>query len=279
MITIALFLWSDPSGRRANVYGPADVERVALSIRRNITIPHEVAAITDFAPHEFSSNVRYIPLWDMFRDLGGCYTRLWAFHPSMREIIGDRFAWMDLDTLVTGSLDPVFSRKEDAVFWRSCTVSTLPYNGSLVMMTAGARANLLDAFDPIETPRTTRELGMIGTDQAAMAHILGPDEAVWTARDGVCAFRRDCRKWLAQHARLVFFPGKTKPTQNKAQLQHPWIKDYMYGNGEWPRRKLNDRFIRREVQRGRRALLRARAKEARQAVEAAGLGEGAAAGG
>lgn len=272
-LTIALFLWADPTGRRAGQYGPADVERVAASIRKNLTLPHEVAVITDSPPHEFSSNVRHIPLWDTFRSIGGCYTRLWAFHPSMREVIAERFAWMDLDCVVTGNLDPVFRRPEDIVFWRSATVASLPYNGSMVLMRAGARANLLDAFDPDKTPKETRALGMIGTDQAALAHILGPNEPVWTSRnDGVAAFRRDCFKWLPPDARIVFFPGKTKPTNARTRLQHPWIEAHMTGDGPWPRKAMNDRVLRREAQRTRRSILRERAKAARQAAEAAAAG-------
>lgn len=272
-LTLALFLWNDPTGRRAGQYGPADVERVAASIRKNLTLPHEVAVITDSPPHEFSSNVRHIPLWDTFRSIGGCYTRLWCFHPSMSEVIAERFAWMDLDCVITGNLDPVFRRSEDAVFWRSATIASLPYNGSMVLMRAGARANLLDAFDPDKTPKETRALNMIGTDQAAIAHILGPDEAVWTSqRDGVSAFRKDCFKMLPHYTRLVFFPGKSKPTDAKVRLQHPWIETHMQGDGPWPREAVNERVVRREVRRTRRHIIRERARAARQAAEAAGAG-------
>lgn len=269
MISLCLFLWSDPTGRRASVYSPADVARVASSIRKNMRDPHELVAITDYPAHEFPSDIRVVPLWNDFRHLGGCYTRLRAFAPDMAEIIAPRFAWLDIDTVVTGDLTTIFRRSEDAVFWRSATVSSLPYNGSMVMMTAGARAHLLDAFDPDKTPKETRALNMIGTDQAAIAHILGPDEAVWTSHnDGVAAFRRDCFKWLPPDARIVFFPGKTKPTNVRTRLQHPWIEAHMNGDGPWPRKAMNDRVLRREAQRTRRSILRERAKAARQAAEA-----------
>lgn len=272
-LAAVLWLWSDPSGRRAGLYGPNDVCRVASSIRKNTTVPIEIVCITDYPAHEFPSDVRVIPLWPDHRDLGGCYVRLKAFSPEMADIIGPRFIWLDIDCVITGNLDPVFSRKEDAVFWRSCTVSTLPMNGSMVLQTAGARAQVWASFKGAESARITRDLGMVGTDQAWMAHILGPNEAVWTARqDGVAAFRRDCRKWLPAHARIVFFPGKTKPTDRKTQLQYPWIKTYMNGDGIWPRKAVNDRVIHREVRRTRRAILRERAKEARQAASEAAAG-------
>lgn len=269
-LQVVLFLWHDPTGRRASVYGPADVARVARSIRRHITIPHEIVCITDYPAHEFPSDIRVIPLWDDFRHLGGCYTRLRSFAPDMAEIIGPRFVWLDIDTVVTGNLDRIFSRREDIVFWRSCTVASLPYNGSMVMMTAGARAGLLDAFDPEKTPKETRARNMVGTDQAALAYLLGPDEAVWTSeRDGVCAFRRDCSRWLPHDARIVFFPGKTKPTNAKTRLQHPWIECYMEGQGPWPREEINVRVIRLSIRRTRRQILRSRAKAARSAAEEA----------
>jgi hypothetical protein len=186
----------------------------------------------------------------------------------MRGIIGERFIWLDIDCVITGNLDKVFSRKEDAVFWRSCTVANLPMNGSMVLQTAGARAQVWSEFKGAESAKITRGLQMVGSDQAWMAHILGPNEAVWTSeRDGVCAFRRDCGKWLPRDARIVFFPGKTKPTNAKTRLQHPWIECYMEGQGPWPREEINVRVIRRSIRRTRRQILRDRAKAARSAAE------------
>jgi hypothetical protein len=267
-LAIVLWLWSDHRGRRANVYRPDDVARCARSISRNLHMPHEIVCITDFPAHEFPSDIRVIPLWDDWRNCGGCYCRLRAFAPDMAEIIAPRFAWMDIDMLVTGDLTPVLSRREDAVFWRSCTVPTLPYNGSMVLQTAGARAQVWRDFDPDASPKITRGLEMVGTDQAWIAHRLGPEEAVWTpAGDGVVSFRRDCRGWLPNHARLVFFPGAAKPTNSRVQLMHPWITKHMEGRGKWPR-QLNPRMVKRERRIGRREQLKKRAQEARATAEA-----------
>lgn len=268
-LQIVLWLWKDHRGRRAGVYGPDDVCRVASSIRKNTRMPHDIVCITDWEPEHFPSDIRVIPLWDDHRDLGGCYVRLKAFSPEMRDIIGERFIWLDIDCVITGNLDPVFSRREDAVFWRSCTVSSLPMNGSMVLQTAGARAQVWSTFQGAESAAITRGLNMVGSDQAWMAYVLGHDEAVWTSRrDGVCAFKRDCFKWLPPDARIVFFPGRTKPTNARTRLQHPWIEAHMTGDGPWPRKAMNDRVLRREAQRTRRSILRERAKAARQAAEA-----------
>jgi len=266
-LQVCLWLWRDPSGRRAGLYSPDDVARMARSISRNVRIPHEIVCVTDHERHEFPSDIRVVPLWPDWRNMGGCYTRLKAFAPEMAEIIGPRFVWMDIDAVVTGDLTPLLQRKEDAVFWRSCTVASLPYNGSMVMMTAGARAQVWDEFQGPESAAITRGKQMIGTDQAWIAHVLGSGEAVWTAKDGVCAFRRDCRKWLPPQARLVFFPGARKPTDARLRLQYPWIEAHMDGQGQWPRKVMNDRAIRYQLRRSRRDILRARVKAAREATE------------
>lgn len=236
MIAIVFWLWADPTGRRAGLYGPADVARMARSVSRNLTLPHEIICVTDRPAIEFPSDIRVVPLWNDHRDLGGCYTRLKAFHPSMAEIIGPRFMWMDIDAVVTGNLDPIVSRKEDAVFWRSCTVPSLPYNGSMVLMTAGARAQVWKTFQGRASADITRAKKMIGTDQAWLAEVLGPREAVWTAeRDGVCAYRRDAVRCLPDHARLVFFPGADKPQRDRTRGKSPWIGRHLEGQGGWPR--------------------------------------------
>lgn len=236
MTAVVFWLWTCHTGRRAGLYGPDDVARMARSVSRNLTVAHEIVCITDRPPHEFPSDVRVVPLWTDHRDLGGCYTRLKAFHPSMAEIIAPRFVWMDIDAVVTGNLDPIVSRAEDAVFWRSCTVPSLPYNGSMILMTAGARAQVWKTFKGRESVEITRAKKMIGTDQAWIAEVLGPNEAVWTAqRDGVCAYRKDAVNFLPDHARLVFFPGADKPQRDRTRYKSPWIARYLEGAGKWPR--------------------------------------------
>lgn len=238
MIRVVCWKWHDPHYRFNKLfrYGAEHVNRWARAVRRNLTIPHELVVVTD-DPAGITEDVRVVPLWSDLRFMGGCYTRLRAFAPDMADIIGPRFVWMDLDCVVVGSLDPLFLRSEDFVIW-SNGISNNPYCGSMVMMDAGARKEVWEDFDPEVSPKAAKPL--IGTDQAWIAHRLGPVEAVWTQADGVLSryhvgicgsalpgrAARNGVKALPGGARVVFFHGPVDPSQPHLQAACPWISDH-----------------------------------------------------
>lgn len=237
MIRVCTFKWDDPNGRFNHLfrYGAEHVNRWARAVRRNLTLPHELVVITD-DPAGITEDVRVVPLWDDWRHLGGCYVRLRAFAPDMTDTIGPRFVWMDLDCVITGSLDPLFSRAEPFVIW-SNGYSGNPYCGSMAMMDAGARKEVWEDFDP-ETSRQEAK-HYVGTDQAWIAHRLGPDEATWTQKDGVLSrydvgilngMTRGTYKLrprpLPKGTRVVFFHGYCDPSQDDIQEHLPWVKKF-----------------------------------------------------
>ena len=236
MIQVVTFLWNDENYRFNGLfrYGADHVNRWALAVRRNLTIEHEIVCITD-GVGGLDPSIRVIPLWDDLRDMGGCYTRLRAFSPDMKDIIGPRFVWMDVDCVITGNLDPLFSRTEDFVIW-SNGYSGNPYCGSMVMMDAGARRCVWDDFGPDCPDLASR---YVGTDQAWIAHRLGDGEATWTQKDGVLSrydvgilngmTRKSFKlrpKPLRDNAKIVFFHGPVDPSLPEIQENLPWIKDH-----------------------------------------------------
>lgn len=239
MIRVVTFLWRDEGYRFNHLfrYGADHVNRWASMVRRNLDMDHELVCVTDDSTG-IDPSIRIVPLWDDLREMGGCYTRLRAFAPDMREIIGPRFVWMDLDCVVTGDLTPLFDRDEDFVAWRGLRGSA-PYCGSMVMMTAGARKEVWETFDPVSSPKRGKALGYIGTDQAWISACL-PGEATWGREDGVWNARRLTRgrglpgrakrlglsMGLPENARVVFFTGPYDPSQSATQAAHPWIAEY-----------------------------------------------------
>jgi hypothetical protein len=154
VISIVLWLWNDRNGRWNNVapYDATKLIRMSRMVRANLAIPHEIVAVTDYPAHAFPSDIRVVPIWpDLVNDagvgMGRCWRRLRAFAPEMAELIGPRFVWMDLDAVVMGDLTPLLTRPEDLVLWRSNTTSC-PYNGSMVLMTAGCRAQVWSEWTP-----------------------------------------------------------------------------------------------------------------------------------
>lgn len=222
-LQIVVWKWRHP--RKSHVifdFSADAVNKLRADLDANLSLPHDVVCITDDA-NGLDSRIRVVPLWSEGADLGGCWRRLKVFSPEMRTLIGPRFAWIDLDSVVVGPLDDIFARSEDAVFYRSNSVTGTPYNGSLVLMDAGARAEVWNSFDPTRSPGVVRDAGLIGTDQAWIAHVLGSDQPVWDARDGVMYFTRDCVPDLPPQSRVVFFAGPLKAHMVAAQRQAPWL--------------------------------------------------------
>lgn len=121
-LQVVLWKWRDPRKRHIIFdYSAEAVNRKAAELRRYLALPHDIVCITDDAAG-LSSDIRAIPLWPEGRELGGCWCRLKAFAPEMADVIGRRFALIDLDSIVAGPLDPLFQRQEDLVVYRSDSV-------------------------------------------------------------------------------------------------------------------------------------------------------------
>jgi hypothetical protein len=231
VITVVSWLWTNDHRHASRVAGGYRVEhvcRLQKMVAQNLRIPHDFCTITDRPAHEFPSSIRHIPIWDDLEAMGHCWRRLKAFAPEMREVIGDRMAWIDLDTCVTGDLTPLFDRQDDAVFWAPKTTASF-FNGSMVLMTAGARAEVWTRFDPDNSPRVAHQAGMKGSDQAWWSYVLGRSEACWTQRDGVMSYFKDCRNGRPDGTRIVFFPGRLKANADMVRMLSPWVGDTLNG--------------------------------------------------
>lgn len=210
MTTVLTWYWRQEGGRTA--YTPAHVSIWASMVRRHLSMPHRLAIVTDepldipgveiIAPPREFEDVR-IPTWKDHRPQ--CFRRLAMFRHDAAALFGERIICMDLDCVVSGPLDPLFAGGEDFRMFKG-TVAARPYNGSLMMLRAGARAQVYERF----TPEGAVEAGkrFLGSDQAWISHILGPNEAVWDAADGVDWWRPGM---TGDRAPLLFFPGAVKP--------------------------------------------------------------------
>ncbi len=211
------------------------VNVLARMVNRHYPDPHRFTCITD-DPEGVDASIRVIPLWDDNLDLspparpGGlsCYVRLKIFSAEMADLIGQRIVSLDLDTLITDDLRPVFNRPEDFVIWGDTNPST-PYNGGLFMLTAGARRQVWEDFDPATSPLIGHERNYFGSDQAWIGACLGPDEVKWSTVDGVYSFRNHIlprRGMLPTDARVVSFHGNHNPWSKMLPAEMPWIAEH-----------------------------------------------------
>lgn len=183
-------------------------------IARNLSLPHRIACVTDM-PEGIDPSIAIIPPPGDFLDINNprwtngrpqCYRRLSMFRRDAADLFGERFACMDLDCVIGAALDPLFDRPDDLVLFKG-TSSRRPYNGSMMLIRAGCRPAVFEDFDQAAALESSEQF--IGSDQAWLAHKLGWNESVWDERDGVYWFNGKFRS--QDNARVLFFPGKTKP--------------------------------------------------------------------
>ena len=225
-LQVVLWKWTDPRKRHILFdYSAESVNRKKHELQKHLSMPHDIVCVTD-DPTGIDSSIRIVPLWDEGRDLGRCWCRLRAFAPDMADVLGKRFVWIDLDSVITGPMDPLFERSEDIVLYRSNSVVGTPYNGSMLLMTAGTRPQVWTAFGP-DAPEIVAREELTGSDQAWFAHVLGANEAVWSREDGVMHFVNDCIPDLPGHSRIVFFPGVQKPHMPNTRAHAPWVGEHL----------------------------------------------------
>lgn len=231
MLTVCCFLWQDPCSPRRNVYvyDERHVHALQQMVTKHLSLPHEFICVSD-RPIEGVRTIRmdtrtFIP--------GTRYAKLMLYQPE-GPLAGKRVLYLDLDTVIVDSIDPVVDRDEDLVLWRNPNFgqpARARYNTSIILHTCGTRPEFWHDFDRNTTPRMLRRKWG-GTDQAWVSHRASPDEAHWTDIDGVYGAGRlgDVAKGagteLPDNARIVFTPGEREPSMAHMRKAHPWMAEH-----------------------------------------------------
>lgn len=244
MISICTFYWADKNAKHHGTYEftPKHVNRLARGLRENLTIPHEVVCITDDPTDIDVSNIRIIPLWNEFRDLGRCFVRLGLYSSEMRKIIGGRIANIDLDCAILGNVDHIFGRTEPFIGYTD-TKNPKCYSGALYMMDAGAKEQVYNSFKrlynmiPLPPGEEKRQFflqnwnrfsGFVGSDQSWQTEVLGK---------GLPRINQDDKVWdywsienlpeLPTDTRIVFTNGMRRDiSMPSIHEKHEWARKY-----------------------------------------------------
>jgi hypothetical protein len=156
-----------------------------------------------------------------------CYRRLRMFAPDAASDFGARFVSLDIDCVIIRDMIPVWDRPEPFVIWGDTNPRTL-YNGSMMLLSAGARPKVWEDFDPKLSPQQAQNSGNFGSDQAWISYSLGKGEAKWTKADGVYSYRNEIQRIsgrLPGEARIVMFHGPVDPWSKEAQCL-PWVRQH-----------------------------------------------------
>jgi hypothetical protein len=234
-LCVATYLWRDPardSQRRGYTFNHDHVRVLRNMVRRNLSVPHRFVCVAD----EAIEDIETVPLDWRKHVPGTVCIRLMQHNPDWcRQNLGERVLSLDLDVVITGSLDALVSRAEDIVLWRNPNWPAPQrafYQSSVQLFSAGARPGLWADFDPAETPKWMNwRFG--GREQAWLSERLEWNEAHFTAeRDGVYGAGRLGGKGvgseLPDNACIVSFPGAREPSQAETQALHPWIKEHYW---------------------------------------------------
>jgi hypothetical protein len=232
VLSIVCWRWTPLAGYRSS-YGPETVNTLRRMVARHYRDPHRFICVTDDG-RGLDGDIEVVPLWNDFSDMThpqnpmypSCYRRLRAFAPDIAKVFGERFVSVDLDTVIVDDMRPVWNRPEAFVGFK--TLRRTHYNGSMFLLTAGARQRVWDEFNPKYSPKWAQDAGHYGSDQAWMSFILGGKEARWTDADGVYSYRESLAQnagALPSNARIVVFNGKLDPwSPEVAHLD--WIKEH-----------------------------------------------------
>ena len=200
-------------------YDVSYVRKLAAGVHRNLKQPCRFLVMTE-------RERKLDPLDDIevhaIKDPGlckmkGCLARMRMFDPGWQKNRGidDRLVCLDLDLVITGPLDPLFDRPEPFVILQGVNaVNPCPYNGSVMMLRAGAHPEAWTDMT-VAALATTPKHEFVD-DQGWLAHRV-PGAAAWTPqRDGVYGFKKP--GWpegdnIPNNARIVAFFGSRDPSQ------------------------------------------------------------------
>lgn len=225
-LLISTWLW----GKK---YGPDDVARLASGVRRHLKQDHRFVCFSE-TPLHIEGVESGLLLDPALTKIPGCYARLRMFDSLWQEAwFSDRIVCIDLDTVITGPLDPLFDRPEPFVILHGGNASNpCPYNGALMMLRVGAHPEVWSDFS-LEAARKV-PFDSFPDDQGWLWHKI-PDAAGWKCgpESGAYVFRKP--GWpgftnlrhaipddsLPDGARLVTFSG----WRNPHKFQHlDWIR-------------------------------------------------------
>lgn len=245
MITYITWKWRPQFGAYRSSFDGTAVNIWANMIERHAGEAHQLVCVTD-DPSGIDKRVRIVPLWDRWATVPNpsnpknpsCYRRLDLYRKDAAEIFGGEYlVSMDLDIVVTASLQPLFARREDFRIWGGQTVQPgRPggfvynwYNGSLMALRAGARAQVFDRFDPEKSPALAHQAGCRGSDQGWISYVLGKGQAIWGTKEGIFSYRNHVLPGggrLPAGARFVAFHGAHDPWMPTVQARHDWVRKH-----------------------------------------------------
>lgn len=222
MLTVVTYLWRG----RSRHYEPAHVQRLAQSVARWLTVPHQFVCFTDQAVPGVDTRPNPAPQYPQ-----RCYRRLWLFSEAATAL-ADQVLHLDLDLVVCGNLDALVARSGDLVIYKAGSIARRGYslNPSVLLLKTGTQTDIWRTFKkwPEHVAALARNDGWWGSDQAVISYLRrdGLEPPTFGPEDGVVSFRHIRSAQLTAPPPgtcIVSFHGKRTPFEADVQAAHPWI--------------------------------------------------------
>lgn len=239
MINIVLWKWQQAGNGRAS-YSAEHVNVAASMLRRNIKLTSRIVCITDDAGG--ITECETASLWGDCSNMANmsgnylpsCYRRLKLYDRSTQAELGitkgERIVSIDLDTIVTRSLDKLLKTEGRFVGWEMPgTHHPKVFNGSLQMFTAGDLQSIWSSFDPNRSPRDAALAGYRGSDQSWLSwKLVNQAGSVGLKYPDIASYPSQMliQKKRPEDSTMIFFHGKVKPWFPEAKAETPWVSTY-----------------------------------------------------
>lgn len=246
MLTVVLWKW----GQR---YGRVHLERMQSMLSRCLSLPHRIVCITD-RPNDVPKGMATFDVNHTIpKDDSKCIRRMWLYAGPGKKgrpwpgDLGDRLLQLDLDVVLTDSIDPLVDRPEPFVIWKGDSTKKpdrphgWAYNATVMLLNAGARRDVWDRYqaDRKGVEKAANKDGWdvpTNSDQGVATYLLKDNPpAVWTSDDGIYAYRAiagpngEKDQGLPAGCRLVSFHGRggaRHPGASELQQKSPWIREH-----------------------------------------------------
>jgi hypothetical protein len=225
VLNIVTFLW----GTR---YSEGYLDKLVAGISRHLAQPVRFMCVTERERQiEMPPGVERHAIKDPdLCKVKGCFARLRLFDAAWQArrgiAPGERIVGIDLDTVITGSLDPLFDRPEPFVIMQGGNAANpCPYNGALMLLSAGAHPEVWSDFSLEAASKIP--FHSFPDDQGWIANKV-PGAAGWKcgAESGVYVYQKPgwpggkAETRLPAGARLVTFINR-----DPSKLTHlDWVK-------------------------------------------------------
>jgi hypothetical protein len=202
-------LW-DGAGfwKRTARYGADDVVKLASALRRHGG--HDLTCMTDGA-FELPSSIDQIHMPECVASLPDYLPKLYLWSPDLQQIIGERYACIDLAVVVLDDIEPVLSVPyEPVILWDEAVGE--PYNTSLFAVEPGHGTQVWLHFTPDRLSAARAAATRWTGDQSWVAHVLGGRRPTFGERDGILRYRGGRHiHGVPDGTRAVFFCGPISP--------------------------------------------------------------------